>query len=545
MLSEPGSPPLPSSGPTRSERIAAWVFGIYVAVALPLVVLRLGRYFWFLGDDWDFLTDRQAWSPGDLMRPHAEHLSTLPILATRLEWHLFGFHYWRYQLVVMAFHLTTAVLLRLVMRRSGVGPWVASAAAASFVLFSPGYENMLWSFQLAWVMATTFGLLQLLAVDRSNPTIDRRDALGLTAGVCALLCAGIGPIFVAVAGTTALVKRGWRVAAFHTVGPAIAYAMWFLATRGEQPDAPFRITPARLVHWFRAGYGAIFEGLGSNRALGAVFLAFAIVALVGWVSAARAGSWEVLRQRAVVPVVMVGGGFLFQCLTARGRLAFGYTAAEVPRYVHVGALFMLPLVASGAQTLVDRWRMALPVVVVLLLAPIPANIAGFDPSGSVFNERYFDRQRTFVEAIAWSPLAEQVPRDSHPIRDIFGGEGPSVGWLLAAREDDRIPRPGPVSPEVQDELTIRLGIRQQFADETEPVTLRCRVHSSPLDLYPTRGDRLRLVTPVGVRLIDARSPAFFASKFDPAAGTELEIVLDDLQLRVTPLAPETTFELCQ
>lgn len=112
-----------SSGPTRSERIAAWVFGIYVAVALPLVVLRLGRYFWFLGDDWDFLTDRQAWSPGDLMRPHAEHLSTLPILATRLEWHLFGFRCWRYQFVVMAFHLTTAVLLRLVMRRSGVGPW--------------------------------------------------------------------------------------------------------------------------------------------------------------------------------------------------------------------------------------------------------------------------------------------------------------------------------------------------------------------------------------------------------------------------------------
>lgn len=175
----------------------------------------------------------------------------------------------------------------------------------------------------------------------------------------------------------------------------------------------------------------------------------------------------------------------------------------------------------------------------------PANIAGFDPRGSVFNERYFDRQPTFVEAIAWSPLAEQVPLDSHPIRDIFGGEGPSVGWLLDARRDDRVPRPGPVSPEVQDELTIRLGIRQQFADVAEPGALTCRVHTAPLDLHPARGDRLRLVTPVGVRLIDAQAPTFFASKFDPAAGTELEIALDGLQLRVGALAPETTFELCQ
>ncbi len=64
---------------------------------------------------------------GDLLRPHNEHISVLPILVYRALWHLFGLHsYDPYQLCVIALHLTAAVLLRAVMRRSGVNPWIAT-----------------------------------------------------------------------------------------------------------------------------------------------------------------------------------------------------------------------------------------------------------------------------------------------------------------------------------------------------------------------------------------------------------------------------------
>src|SRR5258705_13975951 len=74
----------------RSARLALSAF-IAVEVAALSLWLVLGRNQWFFSDEWDFLAGRTAGDLGDLIRPHDNHWSTLPILVYRLLWWLFGF----------------------------------------------------------------------------------------------------------------------------------------------------------------------------------------------------------------------------------------------------------------------------------------------------------------------------------------------------------------------------------------------------------------------------------------------------------------------
>ena len=86
-------------------------------------------------------------------------------------------HYWPYQLPVILSHLAIAFLLRHIMRRCGVRPWTASLVAATYVLFGPGVDDILWAFQIGFNLAVVFGLAQMILADHDGP-LDRRDWLG-------------------------------------------------------------------------------------------------------------------------------------------------------------------------------------------------------------------------------------------------------------------------------------------------------------------------------------------------------------------------------
>ena len=66
------------------------MFVVFIVVAFPLVMFKLGSFQWFLRDDWAFITDRRAGSLSDLFRSHDGHWSTLPVLMFRGLWTLFG-----------------------------------------------------------------------------------------------------------------------------------------------------------------------------------------------------------------------------------------------------------------------------------------------------------------------------------------------------------------------------------------------------------------------------------------------------------------------
>ena len=266
----PAAPPVRATPALSSRRAALFTFAAYVAVALPLILLWLGSYHWFRRDDWFFIAGRDA-SLHDLFAPASGHWNTLPLLVYRALWSVFGLHsYVPYQALSVTAHLTAAVLLRIVMRRAGVRPWIATSAAAMFVLFGPGEANITWAFQIGYVGSLCFGLVHLILADHDQG-IDRRDWLGLGAGVLALMCSAIGTTMAVIVGVATLLRRGWRQAAFHTVPLGAIYLVYVAV---EHPEVnTYGLPPVGVVwDWLRRAVWSGFESLGHFTIVGALLV---------------------------------------------------------------------------------------------------------------------------------------------------------------------------------------------------------------------------------------------------------------------------------
>ena len=209
----PSSPPeepttsTPPPGNERSARWAAWAFGAYVIAGLPLLVLVIGKFWWFFRDDWFFITDRDL-SVNGLFDDHNGHWSTSPVLVFRALYATVGLNsYAPYKATVVVAHLVVAVCIRAIMRRYGVGPWLATALAGSFVLLGSGREDILWAFQIGFTFSVLFGLLYLVLVDHDG-AFDRRDGLGVLFGFASLASHGPGLAVVTGVMVTVWLRRG-------------------------------------------------------------------------------------------------------------------------------------------------------------------------------------------------------------------------------------------------------------------------------------------------------------------------------------------------
>ena len=116
--------------PGRPARAAIWVFAAVEAGAF-VFYLVLARSEWFFLDEWDFLAGRGL-GAHDLIREHAGHWVSVPIVVYRVLWWAVGLRsYLPYAAVAIGMHLVAAALLRIVMRRSGVDPWTATVGASN------------------------------------------------------------------------------------------------------------------------------------------------------------------------------------------------------------------------------------------------------------------------------------------------------------------------------------------------------------------------------------------------------------------------------
>ena len=186
---------------------------------------------------------------------------------------------------MIVLHLTAAVLLRAVMRRCNVNPWIATAAAGVFVLFGPGEENIIWAFQIGFTGTLVFGLSQLLLADHSG-RFGRRDWLALGFGFLALLSSGLAPLFIAVVGAVVFVRRGWRPAAFQVIPLGVSTRSWWLAIGPNQIKDPYgRATDwGAILHFVKTGVVATFRGMAIGSAPLAALYGVVLVAglTVAW-----------------------------------------------------------------------------------------------------------------------------------------------------------------------------------------------------------------------------------------------------------------------
>ena len=525
----------------ESSRAAFAVFAVLLAFAVPFVLFRVGSYHWFFRDDFWFLTGRRASSLADWFRPHDTHWTTVPVLVFRTLWALFGFRsYVPYQATVLCLHLTACALLRIIMRRAGVGPWIATVAAASFVLFGPGEQDIIWAFQIGFTGALTFGLAQLVLMDHDGP-VDRRDALGLTAGVLALLSSGVGVTMMIVAAIATLGRRGWRVALLHVAPLACMYIVWSSIEHPALTSVYGRPSIRVVYDWVRSGEIGVFLALGRFQIVAALL---AVVLVTGLVIACSPLGMKTVR-RVSTPVAMLVGSLAFSASAAYGRWFNGPSFARSSRYLHIGAALTLPALALAVDALAHRWRWgwralgAAPVA--LLLVAIPWNATNFG-ADSLFGSTYMTYHRAFLTNVVRLPEAREVPRDVRPLPDVYLGPKLTIGFLLDAVKAGKLkPGTGRMSPATEHRLLLSLAVAQ----EQQGTTSNCRQVARPLDEKPAKGTVYGIGSPLAISLRTPDAPPTPPLNFYAINGDSLTIELSGLSLRLAPVKGASSFTLCE
>lgn len=530
---------------TTSSRLALGVFVAAVAISFPLIIQRLGSYHWFFRDDWEFLTTNDDLTVSGLFEPHNAHFSAVPRAAFALLWQVFGATtYTPYQAVVVAMHLSVVVLLRVVMRRAGAGPWIATSAAAALLLFGPGSQDIVWAFQIGFTGAIAFGLGAIVLADRDGP-LGRLDLAAFALALLAVMSSGSAiPLVLALGGVT-LLRRGWKVAAALTAPVGAAYLLWFVV-EDPQSESPFGTpTPRVLAEWIWSGVVGTFEALGHWTVVAVLLAAVLVVGTVlAWEPWARTGGW---RRRLspppslVTPLCLFAGSIAFSAITGWGRWYIGPDGARSSRYLYLLVALTLPALAVAAQAIVARQRLLLVPVCALFLVAIPHNASTFEPT-TAFGETYMVQRQRIATTAVRMPFAEEVPPDVRPEPDAFDGDL-TIGFLLDAAEDGRLePSTLPLTDRVENEFRIRLGVAQRPSDE---LPTGCTTQTEAVDLSPEVGDRILITTPVNLMTIDedglVTSPLVLRR---PAEGLEHTVELPDLRLRVAPAGGATTFTVC-
>src|SRR5207247_521343 len=152
-----------------------------------------------------------------------------------------------------------------------------------------------------------------LLADHDGP-IDRADWLGLVAGFCALLCSGVALTMVGVVALSVLIRRGWRIAAFHAVPLAAVYVAWYIAY--DRTGAPTVTSPSELWDWFHTGVAGAFDALGEEPFVGWVLGGMLLIGIVlAWRNIDRAQ----FQRRFAAPAAMLVGAAAFLLVSGMNR----------------------------------------------------------------------------------------------------------------------------------------------------------------------------------------------------------------------------------
>jgi hypothetical protein len=450
--------------------------------------LAISGKMWFYLDEWDFLSSRTVFNVGDLFRAHNEHWVTIPILVYRGMWWVVGLRSYRpYQLIIVLMHLGAAYLVRVIMRRVGVRPWTATIVACMLVFFGAGYQNIILPFQMTLVGSLIFGFVHLLLATHDGP-LDRRDVWGLAAGLCGLMCSGIGVSMVIAVGAAVLLARGWRLALLHTVPLAAAYVVWY-ASIGHVGYNGYRAGPGQILGFLRTFIAAGFSAMGHNRGLGFVLGLLLIGGLlVAWRPLDRAE----FRRRAAMPLGLLVGAVALLGITGLGRAGTS-SFLEKSRYLHLFIAMTLPALGVAADAVMRRWKATWVsvVVIVALVAGIPANLnvmVNYMHKGIVRNQVPYKAMMLTLPRV---PIATEVPREVKP--DQLLAHFVTIGWLLDGVKSGRIPKPSSITAANATMATLRLSFLQQPGSQV-PGDI-CVAIAKPLIFHLKAGNRVMLRAP--------------------------------------------------
>jgi hypothetical protein len=267
-----------------------------------------------------------------------------------------------------------------------VGSVPALWGATLMAFLGPGWQNIVWPFQIGWSISLAAGVATLLFLDREGR---RGDVLACVCIAVALASSGLG-VAIALGVTVELLLRRRVVRGLWIVVlPLIPYGVWWLVYRPggivkENIDQTLRFVADSAAGSLSALTGLVRPGMPELDALqwGRPLAAVAALALV----------WLLMRYPRIPPRVagLLTIVFAFWLLTGLRRAMLQQPDAS--RYLYVGALFVLLLAVELA-----RGRRAtsttLAVVSVLVAAVAVTNAGTLRDAG-----RYLRAQAAFARA---------------------------------------------------------------------------------------------------------------------------------------------------
>jgi hypothetical protein len=369
---------------------ARWIVALAALVGCAAILL-LARGYTFYFDEWTFILGAPDWNASTYLQPHNGHPAMLPRLIYAAMLSTVGLRaYWPYMVVLLALHAASVVFLfELVRRRAG--DVIGLAFAAILIVLGAGWENLLWAFQMSFVGSVAFGLAMLLALDA--PPSRRRMPLVAALLAGSLMFSGVGLVFGVAAAVTLAATRDRRKELAWLVPVAIAFTAWFIAFgRSGAPPSPLSgaanlVVLPQYILW---GLGAGAAGLiGEGGLFGPPLL----------VLAAGAVGFAWWRGSVDPRALGVAAGLVaFYLVIGLSRSQLGYQQSGAGRYVYVGAVFWLVLLADAAARLPWRgtWRPA--IVACVFLACFSSGTLLF--TFAVAKEVQMERQQADLQALA-------------------------------------------------------------------------------------------------------------------------------------------------
>lgn len=421
------------------DRRATWALLLYGLVAFGLLVFWYGRNDWFSGGDWNLLAGPAT---DEVFLPIEQHWTTVPVLLYQGYLRVFGLDYLPFLITVVTLHLMIVAELWLVMRRAHVRPLIAALTSALLVLFGPGWLSLVMPIQITQNLTLVLGLGQLLLSDHRG-RLNWRDGAGLGAGAVSLMCSGVAPALIAATAMSTLLRRGWKVALFHTAPLAIMFLAWYqhyeLGARNPlyQGGAYDVGNHLRFV-W--SGATAAFGALGAFAPVGFVFAALLVVGMVLRLS--RGPVLAGIRELAL-PLSLLLASVLYLAVVGYQRASIdGY--ADFSHHLYTVVALCLPALACAADEVAARWRPALPAIALLFVAAmIPnAQFGNADRPEALRSDFLQARKEVLYETIETAGLSEEDPVDPdavvYPPFPNYTATA-TLGWLDDQLDAGRIP----------------------------------------------------------------------------------------------------------
>jgi hypothetical protein len=255
-----------------------------------------------------------------------------------------------------------------------------------------------------------------------------------------------------------------------------------------------------------------------------------------------AGLFFAVRQRSraervaqlTAPIALLVASLALLVITALNRADFGADWARQSRYVSLVAAMSLPALALGADAVATRWPRALPVVCVLFLLGIPANInVATRAQRDILRPRDAATRDTML-SLPLDPIAPHVPRSVHP--EPTTATAITIGWLLDQAGAGRLAKPGPLTPRLRSSNAFRLS----FDRPDGPIpTTNCRSIRRPFTLDLHEGDRFSVLdAPIYLEPVP-RTLVGVDPLYPAAANAPIVVVRDVGTIRIIPASGDT------